>query len=114
MPSIQRWGLGGTRNVQKNFDCLDGVYLVADPMLALGFLIEKALGGPFLCNTPKDCVAAFVVIVIDGARIDERRLSVDPNIEKEGFWIFNGIVDVASMPVIDADQVMQFSRAAEK
>ena len=88
---------------------MDGVYLVADPMLALGFLIEKALGGPFLCNTPKDCVAAFVVIVIDGARINERRLSVDPNIKKEGFWIFNGIVDVASMPVIDADQVMQLA-----
>ena len=114
LPSIQRWGLGGTRNVQKNFDCLDGVYLAFDPMLALGFLLEKALAGPFLCKTPKDCVAAFVVIVIDEARIDERRLSVDPNIKKEGFWIFNGIVDVASMPVIDAEQVMQFSQPAEK
>jgi hypothetical protein len=55
-----------------------------------------------------------VVIVIDGARIDERRLRVDPNIKKVGFWIFNGIVDVASMPAIDADQVMQFSQPAEK
>lgn len=114
MPSIQRWGLGGTRNVQKNFDCLDGVYLAADPMLALGFLLERALCGPFLCKTPKDYVAAFVVIVIDGARIDERRLRVDPNIKEVGFWIFNGIVDVASMPAIDADQVMQFSQPAEK
>jgi hypothetical protein len=114
LPSIQRLGLGGTRNVQKNFDCPDGVYLASDPVLALGFMLEKALEEPCLHESPRACVDTFMVVVIDGARIDEGRLRVDPNIKKEGFWIFDGVVDVSSMPVLDAAQVMQFSQPMEK
>ena len=98
----------------KNFDCPDGVYLASDPMLAIGFMLEKALEEPYRHESPKACVDTFMVVVIDGARIDEGRLRVDPNIKKEGFWIFDGVVDVSSMPVLDAAQVMQFSQPMEK
>jgi hypothetical protein len=52
LPSVLRRGLGGAPETEKNFECsADGGYLATDPMLALGFLLAKALMGPFTDKT---------------------------------------------------------------
>ena len=105
--SIQKVGLGGDPSAERNFEFSeDGVYLAETPVLALGFLLERAMAGALHDLSPKDCVAAFAVIVIDASRVDPRRLRADQNIGQEGFWIYSGVIDVASMPVIGADEVM--------
>ena len=104
--SIQKHGLGGLPGVPKAFpDCADGVYLAADPMLALGFLLERALADNFFHMTPKKAVEQFAVFAIDDSRVNVSRLQPDPNILQEGFWLYNGIVDVSAMPVLSADDV---------
>lgn len=106
VPSIRRFGLGGLRGAPKAFrDCPDGVYLAEDPMLALGFLLERALAGDFKDISTRDAVSQFSVFVIDDSRVDRRRLVPDPNIQQAGFWLYNGVVDVTAMPVIGADEV---------
>jgi hypothetical protein len=105
--SIQRLGLGGDPNAERNFEFSEqGVYLAENPVLALGFLLERAMAGAFRNHSPQDYVAAFAVIVIDASRVDPGRLRADENIGQEGFWIYSGVIDVTSMPVIGADEVM--------
>lgn len=104
--SIQRLGLGGLRGAPKAFpDCPDGVYLAEDPMLALGFLLERALAGDFSTISPKQALSDFCVFVIDDSRIDKAKLSQDPNINQAGFWLYSGVVDVTAMPIITAESV---------
>ena len=45
LPSIQRLGLGGTRNVQKNFDCPDGVVLGFGSHAGARLYAGKGFGG---------------------------------------------------------------------
>jgi hypothetical protein len=111
--SIRRHGLGGLRTASKAFpNCPDGVYLAADPMFALGFLLERALAGDFVHQSPKVALAQFRVIVIDDSRVDRTHLTKDPNISQAGFWLYDRIVDVTAMPVVTAEDVTRASFAA--
>lgn len=104
--SIRRLGLGGLPGATKSFpDCPDGVYLAADPMLALGFLLELAMAGRFQQIKPAEALAQFCVIVIDDSRINTSLLSPDPNILQTGFWLYAGVVDITALPVISAEDV---------
>lgn len=105
--SIRRHGLGGLRGAPKAFpDCEDGVYLAADPIYAMSFLVERALAGEFAHLTPLETYALFSVFVIDGSRVDPARLEPDPNTPHDGFWLYRGVIDVNAMPVVDAYAVL--------
>jgi hypothetical protein len=104
--SIQKHGLGGLAAAGQMFPgCESGVYLAAEALFALGFLIEKYIEGGFGRGSPAEMLKLFVVIVVDDARIDRTRLRQDPNIAMAGFWIYDGVVDVNAMPVVSADAV---------
>jgi len=104
--SIQRHGIGGLPGAPKAFpDCQDGVYLASDPMFALGFLLERAMSGAFKNITPPEALAQFCVIVVDGSRVDRRKLARDPNVGQEGFWLYDGVVDITAMPIVSAEDV---------
>jgi hypothetical protein len=104
--SIQRHGLGGLRDAPKNFSISqEGTYLADDPMLALGFLLERALAGEWTHVSPPEALRRFVVFVIDDSRVDRKHLVRDDNVQMNGFWRYHGVIDVTAMPVVSADDV---------
>ncbi len=104
--SIQKHGLGGLPGVSKAFPSSpDGVYLAEHPMLALGFLIERALAGDFSTTSPMEALNSFCVFVIDEGRVEQRLLSPDPNLHRDGFWLYGGVIDVTAMPILSAEMV---------
>ena len=74
-------------------------------MLALGFLLERALAGESAATSPREALKTFCVLVIDDSRVDQSRLVQDPNIKQSGFWLYDRAVDVHSMPVLSAADV---------
>jgi hypothetical protein len=106
--AIQRDGLGGSSDLVRNFAfSQDGVCLASDPMMAVGFLLERAVEGEWAHLSPKEALSLFVVFVIDDSRVDSARLRTDPNIMLDGFWLYGGVIDVTAMPVISAEDVAQ-------
>jgi hypothetical protein len=104
--SIQRHGLGEPSEAQRNFAfSQEGVCLASDPMMSVGFLLERAISGEWSHLSPKEALALFVVIVIDDSRVDPARLQPDPNIRLDGFWLYGGVVDITAMPIISAEDV---------
>lgn len=104
LSSIQEFGLGGKRAEHPNFqDCEPGVYLTNHPLLAIGFLIEAAMEPEFQSRfpSPREAFAQFAVIVIDSSLIDTKKLKPDPQIEKPGFWKYEGIIPIAACPILD-------------
>ena len=126
LPSIQEHGLGYLV-VERNFptDHKRGVYLANDPMLAIGFLLEKFMsrfgvdvwGQPLPPDiidslpkeapseldklSPKDVVESFVVLATE--RIDESLLIPDPNIQGHygSFWFYSGVITFADISILD-------------
>jgi hypothetical protein len=57
-------------------------------------------------TSPRDEVESFVVIVVDDARIDRRKLVRDPQVTTwQGAWLYQGVIDVTNAVVLDVDQV---------
>ena len=109
LESIQRLGL--CSHGKKNFEwCETGVYLSSAPSHSLGFLLERAMVNSDLWTgrTGKEVVDLFCVIVIDGSRVDSRLLKQDPQIKRDGFWVYPNRIDVTAMPVIGAQEALGF------
>lgn len=106
--AILRDGLGGSNPSTRNFDGVeDGVYLCVSPVIALSFLIEAyAELGVNAEMAPPQALAAMRVFVVDDSRLDNRRMGVDPNIERRDLTVlYKGIIDVAGMPILTADDI---------
>jgi hypothetical protein len=92
----------------QNFDCPPGVYLSDSPIVAFGFLIEHFLINADDSSRPSEEVKDFVVIVIDDSRINSKRLLPDPNVSgkwQKHLFIYDNIIDVTGMPILDADDL---------
>lgn len=116
LPSISKYGLGGALPKSQNFPVESGVYLARDPAVAVAFMIESYLeNGNATDMTPPQLLDAICILVIDDSRLLERSISTDPNIERTDMTIlYRGIVDVAGMPVLSVDDVMDhFSPVSE-
>jgi hypothetical protein len=101
LESIIRYGLGGLV-VERNFpESEPGVYLSDEPLLAVGMLIDKFLDVADPASNPSRELESWVVIVIDDARVNPRRLRPDPQMDAlDGFWLYDGIIDVTNAVVI--------------
>ena len=106
LASIMRHGLGGVDIGPNAEECVRGVYLASDPRICVAVLLGQFLATADEAASPRDEVAGFVVIVIDDARIDQRRLVRDPQVTAwQGAWLYHGVIDVANAVVLDVDQV---------
>lgn len=108
LPSIQKHGLGGAVSGRRNFDCIEGVYLAAEPAVALSMLIEAyMMKGESWDVSPPDAVEGMCVIVVDDSRIDTARIEADPNVDVIGqTFLYRGKIDVTSLPVLNVDDVL--------
>ncbi len=89
-----------------------GVYLAYNPLLAVGFLLERALAEPPSEGSPSDFLGSIVVIVVDPSRLDGGTLRLDDNIRREGFWLYAGPpIDVTFMPILSVDQASGYGLA---
>jgi hypothetical protein len=108
LASILRHGLGGALPDRKNFDCKDGVYLATEPSVAILILVEAALASALDTDSPQEVIDSMRLLVIDDSRIDASRCEPDPNVERRGLaFVYQGIVDVRGMPILDVDAAMK-------
>jgi hypothetical protein len=108
LPSISKYGLGGASPDCQNFPVEAGVYLARNPAVAVAFMIESYLeSGRVMDMTPPQLLDAICILVVDDSRVAERLISTDPNIERTDMTIlYRGIVDVAGMPILRVDDVL--------
>jgi hypothetical protein len=108
LQSIRSNGLGGALPDRRNFSVADGVYLAVDPFVAISMLIEAcAEGGEGATMAPPEALDAMCIIVVDDARVDQRLVHIDPNIERRDLTIlYRGVIDVSALPVLSVDDVV--------
>ncbi len=46
------------------------------------------------------------VIVIDDSRVPRRLLGADPDIPRDGIWLYRGVIDVRNMPIVPVTALM--------
>lgn len=101
LPSILKHGLGG-RLIEQNWDgCDPGVYLAALPELCVIVMADQycQFGDPD--SVPRDHFAEIIIIVVDDSRVQSNKLGPDPLINRDDVWLYDGVIDVTNMPVID-------------
>jgi hypothetical protein len=106
LASILRHGLGGVDTGANAEECVRGVYLASDPRICVAVLLGQFLALVDETTSPRQEVESFVVIVVDDARIDLRKLKADPQVQAwTGSWLYHGVIDVTNAMVIDVDEV---------
>ena len=101
IPSILKHGLGG-RVTEQNWDgCEPGVYLAAEPEVCIFVMLDQYYQFGHPDSVPRDHLAEIVVIVIDDSRVQPAKLGPDPLIKRRDVWLYDGVIDVTSMPVVD-------------
>lgn len=107
LPSILRHGLGGFDG-GRNWECEDGVYLASDPAIGLAVMLQHYCEFGAADSVPSEEVASWRCIVVDDSRIRVELLRPDPEFpEPSGrSMIYDGVVDVRGMPVLDVHGVL--------
>lgn len=109
IPSILKHGLCG--GMAKNWPGTeDGVYLAVHPAIAVDVMLERYFRFGPADSMPRDELARWRVIVIDDARIRPNLLRPDPEVPDapEGaVMLYGGIIDVAGMPILTIDDLVQ-------
>lgn len=108
LASIARYGLGGVDTGPRSEACARGVYLAEDPRTAVAIALMHYLNtGAATGEAPAAALAAVRVLVVDDTRLDRRRLRPDPQVRTwPGAWLYDGVVDVTSAPVLTVDAVL--------
>lgn len=109
---ILREGLHG--RAEQNFECERGVYLSTEPIIAVGFLLEKFLESEDPAKKPSEEIEDFVIIVIDDSRVNKKKLKPDPNVEEmwqEYLFLHQDDIDVNGMPLLDVEQVFTSNKS---
>jgi hypothetical protein len=108
VPSILKHGLGG-RIVEQNWKgCDTGVYLSSELAVAVWVMIDQYLQFGDSDSVPMAHFGEVVFFVIDDCRVNKTLLGVDPLLTKRSdVWLYNGVIDVTNMPVIDFDTVVK-------
>lgn len=114
LPSIWQFGLGGLPTAPQNFPCESGVYLATSPEIAFGFLIENYIRSGKPGSNPSAEIDEFVVIVVDDSRVTGS-IRVDPQIPSTDAkcFLYEGVIDVRGMPVLDAIAIFPEHRGAD-
>ena len=106
LASILRHGLGGVDTGANAEECVRGVYLASDPRICVAILFGQFMALADETTSPRDEVESFVVIVVDDARIDLRKLEADPQVATwRGAWLYRGVIDITNAPLLDVDTV---------
>lgn len=106
LPSILKHGLGGVDTGPNAEECERGVYLASDPRICIAILVGQYLGTGTDDSSPREEIENFVVIVIDDARIDRRKLVADPQVTTwRGAWLYDGTIDIINAPLLTVDEV---------
>lgn len=100
LPSILANGLGGV-GMGERWPGIDrGVYLAELPEHAVFVLLDWFM--QTADSSPSAFVESIRVIVIDDARVPRAKLGPDPDIPRDGIWLYRGMIDVRNMPVVTA------------
>jgi hypothetical protein len=94
---------------KRNLDCELGVYLAEEALMAVGMLLDAYAEAGDATSSPRERVAAVVVIVVDDARIDAATLVADPNLPEgrcAGTWLHPGVIDVRGSVVLELSDVL--------
>ena len=106
LPSILRHGLGAIDTGPNAEECVRGVYLASDPRISIAVLLGQYLETASEDSSPRRELENFVIIVIDDARIDSRKLLADPQVTRwRGAWLYCGTIDVINAPLLTVDEV---------
>lgn len=81
--------------------------IARDPRLALLVMVDHLLEAGSPHALPRDELASWVVVLVDDARLDPRRLGDDPHLEGVGAHLYRGVIDVASARVLEARDVLR-------
>ena len=101
MPSILRHGLGGVDTGPVAEDCERGVYLAVDPRISIAVMVAQIIAVSPDDASPRDEINRVVILVVDDARLDRRRLRPDPHVASwTGSWLYDGVIDVTNAPVL--------------
>lgn len=100
MPSILANGLGGV-GADARWPGVDrGVYLAEVAEHAVFVLLDWFRQAASDDASPREFVKAMRVIVIDDSRVPRALLGADPDIPRDGIWLYRGVIDVRNMPVL--------------
>jgi hypothetical protein len=96
----------GWSGAEQNWDCDPGVYLAGHPSLSIFVMLQHYVEQGDPDSVPKNELADMCVIVIDDSRVTASKLGPDPEIDRPDVWLYEGVIDVTNMPVLDVDQAM--------
>lgn len=106
LPSILRHGLGGIDTGPIAEECVRGVYLASDPRICLAILLGQLLAIGDESVSPRKELENWLIIVIDDARIDARKLEADPQVSSwRGAWLYRGVIDVTNAVLLTVDEI---------
>lgn len=116
LEDIRKHGIRPTSVERKNFPgSPEGVYLATDPLIAVGFLVEALVERDDLrsSGSPAEDLARIRIIVVDDARIDQSKLTIDPVIDRPDIaFLYSGVVDISGSVVLDVNQVQEAFRVS--
>jgi hypothetical protein len=102
IPSILAHGLGAAGAAR--WPAIErGVYLAEAAEHAVYVLLDWFRQAADDAASPREFIEAIRVIVIDDARVPRALLGPDPDIPREGIWLYRGGIDVRNMPIIPID-----------
>lgn len=102
LPSIVKNGLGGAGMFERWPGIERGVYLTEEPEHAVFVLLDWFMQSADDMASPAEFVNSVRVIVLDDTRVPRRLLGADPDIPRDGIWLYRGVIDVRNMPIIPA------------
>lgn len=106
LASILRHGLGGVDTGPVVEVCERGVYLSVDPRISIAVMIGQILALASDDTSPRDAIDSIVIIVVDDARLDRRKLEPDPHVSSwKGSWLYRGVIDVVNAPLLSIDDI---------
>jgi hypothetical protein len=106
LSSIYRHGLGGVDIGPVAEICERGVYLASDPRISIAVMVGQLFTLEDETVSPRDYIASLVIIVVDDARLDRRKLEPDPQVKTwQGSWLYRGVVDVTNAVLLTVDEV---------
>ncbi len=106
LPSILKRGLGWS-GAEPNWPGIErGVYLAEKPEHAVFIAIDWFMQAAADDASPAQYLDNLVLILIDDTRVARAQLGPDPDISRDGIWLYRGVIDVRNMPILETTDVL--------